>query len=160
MTEGFEHTAIAVGTATVAVWEGGEGTPVLLLHSFPQTHEAWRRVAPALTSDHTVVCADLPGYGDSRVAESSPVLMSKRSTAAMLADVMASFGHERFAVIGHDRGALIALRLALDYQDRITHLGVMDVIRPSTCGSTCPASVGSSPSTSSCSPNNQTCPSG
>ncbi|MEO0745440.1 MAG: alpha/beta fold hydrolase, partial [Pseudomonadota bacterium] len=50
--------------ARIAYDIAGTGPPVLLLHGFPQTRAMWRRMAPDLTRDFTVVSADLRGYGD------------------------------------------------------------------------------------------------
>ncbi|MFD5825461.1 alpha/beta fold hydrolase [Lentzea sp. NPDC060358] len=101
---------------------GGAGPPVLLLHGHPRTHTTWHRVAPLLADDHTVVCPDLRGYGES----SKPGDYSKRAMARDFVNLMRDLGHERFAVVGHDRGAAAAIRLALDHPDRVTHLAVLD----------------------------------
>ncbi|WP_246281851.1 alpha/beta fold hydrolase [Fodinicola acaciae] len=111
-----------VGDVRVAV--GGAGPPVLLLHGFPQTHLAWRELAPLLAGERTVVCADLPGYGGSAATGDG----SKRAMADVLVRAMDQLGHETFAVVGHDRGALVAFRLSLDHPERVTHLAVLDVI--------------------------------
>ncbi|MBN9107465.1 MAG: alpha/beta hydrolase [Pseudonocardia sp.] len=107
----------------------GTGPPVLLLHGWPQTSAAWHLVAPALARTRAVVCADLPGYGDSPLPADADVAVSgKRTMAADLVAVMAELGHARFAVAGHDRGARVGYRLALDHPDRVTALAVMDII--------------------------------
>ena len=108
---------------------GGEGPPVVLLHGFPQTHLMWRHVAPALAATHTVVCPDLRGYGDSdKPAATSPDTYSKRTMGRDVVAAVESLGFDRFAVVGHDRGALVALRTALDHPDRVTHLATLDVL--------------------------------
>ena len=65
MFEGFTTTRVDTGEATIHAVHGGSGPPVLLLHGFPQTHAMWHRSAPELAEEHTVVAADLRGYGDS-----------------------------------------------------------------------------------------------
>jgi pimeloyl-ACP methyl ester carboxylesterase len=106
------------------VASAGEGPPVLLLHGFPQTHIAWRAVAPLLAERFRVVCPDLPGYGASTPAAS----YAKRTTAATMVALMRRLGHERFAVAGHDRGALVAFRAALDHPHAVDRVAVLDVI--------------------------------
>jgi haloacetate dehalogenase len=106
---------------------GGAGPPVLLLHGYPQTHLAWRHVASRLTPLFTVVVPDLPGYGASRVESDQP-RWTKRRVAASLVDLMARLGHQRFAVVGHDRGARAGYRLALDHPGRVTRLASLTVI--------------------------------
>jgi haloacetate dehalogenase len=118
--EGFAGETVGGVHACV----GGDGEPVLLLHGFPQTHAAWRSVAADVADHHTVVAADLPGYGDSAPAEA----YDKRATAATMVDLMRTLGHERFTVVGHDRGALVAFRAALDHPDAVRRIGTIGVI--------------------------------
>ena len=117
------------GTAVYARVTGA-GPPVLLLHGFPQTHLMWRDVAPRLADRFTVVCADLRGYGQSGAPPSTEdhEPYSKRAMALDMLEVMACLGFERFAVVGHDRGARVAYRLALDHPDRVTRLGLLDAL--------------------------------
>ncbi|MFJ5614183.1 alpha/beta fold hydrolase [Streptomyces sp. NPDC093221] len=123
-------------TLTAAV--GGSGPPVVLLHGFPQTHLMWRHVAVDLAADHTVICPDLRGYGASdKPAEAddtagpagtAPAVYAKRTMAADIVAVAAALGHDRFALAGHDRGALVAFRAALDHPGAVTHLACLDVL--------------------------------
>jgi haloacetate dehalogenase len=109
---------------------GGEGPPLLLLHGFPQTHAMWHRVAPELAKHFTCVLADLRGYGFSSCppneADNRPY--SKRAMAADQVALMQSLGHQRFAIVGHDRGARVAYRLALDHPGAVTCLTVLDIV--------------------------------
>ncbi|MFG3100456.1 alpha/beta fold hydrolase [Streptomyces sp. NPDC048182] len=108
---------------------GGSGTPVVLLHGFPQTHLMWRHVAARLAAEHTVICPDLRGYGASdKPAATGPETYAKRTMAADVIALAAALGHERFALVGHDRGALVAFRAGLDHPETVTHLGILDVV--------------------------------
>src|ERR1700742_4837518 len=108
---------------------GGAGRPIVLLHGFPQTHLMWRHVAPALAADHTVICPDLRGYGASgKPASAGPDTYSKRSMAADIVALASALGHARFALAGHDRGALVAIRAGLEHPGAITHLACLDVL--------------------------------
>jgi haloacetate dehalogenase len=122
------RVTVADGVAlNVAV--GGSGSPVVLLHGFPQTHLMWRHVAADLAADHTVICPDLRGYGDSdKPADTDGQVYSKRTMAADVVALAASLGHDRFALVGHDRGALVAIRAGLDHPAAITHLASLDVL--------------------------------
>jgi haloacetate dehalogenase len=114
---------------TINVAHAGDGAPVVLLHGFPQTHLMWRHVAADLAQSHAVVAPDLRGYGESeKPAEAGPHTYSKRTMAQDVVHVMRSLGHERFAIVGHDRGALVAVRAGLDHPGLITHLGILDVL--------------------------------
>jgi len=121
---GFDLDDVPLAAGRLRVAAGGTGPPVLLLHGFPQTHIAWRAVAPILAERFHVVCPDLPGYGASTPASN----YAKRATAATTVALMHEFGHERFAVVGHDRGALVAFRAALDHPDAVQRVAVLDVI--------------------------------
>lgn len=124
--EGFEYARVrGVDDVELNVAFGGSGTPVVLLHGFPQTHLMWRHVARDLAADHTVICPDLRGYGDSDKPADG---YSKRVMAADVVAVAAALGHSRFALVGHDRGALVAFRAGLDHPDAVTHLMSLDVL--------------------------------
>ncbi|MBW8792262.1 MAG: alpha/beta hydrolase [Streptomyces sp.] len=108
---------------------GGTGSPVVLLHGFPQTHLMWRHVAVGLAAGHTVICPDLRGYGASdKPADADGSSYSKRTMAADVVALARALGHERFALAGHDRGALVAFRGGLDHPDAVTHLVLLDVL--------------------------------
>ncbi|WP_181797649.1 alpha/beta fold hydrolase [Streptomyces sp. WELS2] len=127
---GFDHVRLP-GTDGVelAAAVGGSGSPVVLLHGFPQTHLMWRHVAERLADEHTVICPDLRGYGASdKPAATGPEVYSKRAMAADVVALAAALGHERFALAGHDRGALVAFRAGLDHPETLTHLGILDVV--------------------------------
>ncbi len=127
---GFEQRRIAVAGVEINCRLAGEGPPLLLLHGYPQTHACWHRLAPLLTGTHSLVLPDLPGYGDSGFLEPDAEnhAYSKRNTAAIMAGLMRALGHERFIVVGHDRGARVAYRLALDRPDLVERLGLFDIV--------------------------------
>ena len=130
MFEGFTLDRIDVGEAVLRMRHGGTGPPILLLHGHPRTHTTWHRVAPLLAADFTVVCPDLRGYGQSSKPPTTPdhAPYSKRAMARDGVALMRALGHERFAVVGHDRGAYVAQRLALDYPTAVTHAAVLDAV--------------------------------
>jgi haloacetate dehalogenase len=127
---GFTTERVAEGDVVLNVCRGGTGLPLLLLHGYPQTHVMWRRIAPELAKRYNVVCPDLRGYGDSDkpCGGGDHGAYSKRAMAADQLNLMRSLGFERFAVAGHDRGARVALRLALDHPDAVSHLAILDII--------------------------------
>ncbi|MDO8189494.1 alpha/beta hydrolase [Conexibacter sp. JD483] len=125
----YERVTTADGVALNAA-VGGSGTPLVLLHGFPQTHLMWRHVAADLAADHTVICPDLRGYGasDKPAERADGSAYSKRTMAADAVALATALGHERFALAGHDRGALVAFRAGLDHPGTITHLACLDVL--------------------------------
>lgn len=108
----------------------GDGPPLLLLHGYPQTQAMWHRIAPVLARDFTIVLADLRGYGDSSRPPSGArcINYSKRAMAQDQVEVMAAMGFDRFMVAGHDRGARVAHRMALDFPDRVERLALLDIV--------------------------------
>ncbi|MGD9537038.1 MAG: alpha/beta fold hydrolase [Alphaproteobacteria bacterium] len=130
MFEGFEQKQVEANGVTINYRIGGKGKPVLLLHGYPQTHAMWHAVAPKLAERYTVIASDLRGYGDSSKPPGDPEhkTYSKRVSAADQVALMRSLGHERFVVIGHDRGARVAHRMALDHPERVEKLGVVDIV--------------------------------
>src|SRR5436305_1536523 len=130
MFDGFELERIDTGGAELRVRHGGSGPAVLLLHGHPRTHATWHMVAPLLAGQFTVVCPDLRGYGESSKPVSTPdhSPYSKRAMAGDCAALMKILGHDRYRVAGHDRGAYVASRLALDFPDSVSRLCVMDAI--------------------------------
>jgi haloacetate dehalogenase len=127
---GFSRVQVHVNGTMINCRYGGAGPPVLLLHGYPQTHVMWHRVAPRLAERFTVVCPDLRGYGDSGKPPSTEghEPYSKRMMANDQVELMRALGFTRFAVVGHDRGARVARRLALDHPDAVTRLGVLDIV--------------------------------
>ncbi|MGV9370007.1 alpha/beta fold hydrolase [Micromonospora tulbaghiae] len=127
---GFDYQRVPVAEGvTLNVAVGGSGSPVVLLHGFPQTHLMWRHVAADLAGEHTVICPDLRGYGASdKPAADTEDTYSKRTMAADVVALARALGHERFALAGHDRGALVAVRAGLDHPDAVTHLASLDVL--------------------------------
>ncbi|KQT60984.1 hydrolase [Methylobacterium sp. Leaf456] len=131
---GFALHDIEAGPVRIRAAVGGSGPPVLLMHGHPQTHATWEHVAPRLAERFTVVAMDLRGYGDSDKPEGGErhVAYAKRSMAADAVAVMARFGHERFAVVGHDRGGRVGHRLALDHPHAVTRLALFDIAPTAT----------------------------
>jgi haloacetate dehalogenase len=135
MLERFTSHDVPVGNGIdIAAWTAGSGPPLLLLHGYPQTSACWRKIAPALAERFTVVAADLRGYG----ASSKPpgggdhAAYSKRAMAADQIALMRALGHERFRLVGHDRGGRVAHRLALDHPNAVERLAVLDICPTAT----------------------------
>jgi haloacetate dehalogenase len=131
MFDGFEvgDVEVAPGVA-LHVRTAGVGAPVVLLHGYPQHGACWHRVAPTLAERHAVVVPDLRGYGQSSTPpdDAGHTVYSKRTMAADVVALMTALGHDRFAVVGHDRGGRVAYRLTLDHPDRVERLCTLDIV--------------------------------
>ncbi|WP_419995658.1 alpha/beta hydrolase [Streptomyces boninensis] len=128
--DGFDYRTLPGADGVgINVAVGGHGPAIVLLHGFPQTHYMWRHVAAKLAGDHTVIVPDLRGYGASdKPAADDPATYSKRTMAGDIVAVAAALGFDRFGLIGHDRGALVAVRAGLDHPAAVDYLGILDVL--------------------------------
>ncbi len=128
--EGFDEVDVEVDGVRIRARVGGSGPPVLLLHGYPQTSAMWHLVAPGLAETHTVVAADLRGYGrsDRPASTADHASYGKRAMAADQAGLMRALGHERYAVVGHDRGARVTHRMLLDHPEAVTRAAVIDIV--------------------------------
>jgi haloacetate dehalogenase len=127
---GFEYRRVDVDGVTISCAVRGSGPPVLMLHGYPQNHLTWRHVAPALAEDHTVVLADLRGYGDSAkpAPDAAGLAYSKRAMAGDQVGLMRRLGFGSFQLVGHDRGARTGHRLVLDHPGAVTRFAVVDIV--------------------------------
>ena len=134
MFDDFIRQKIPTKKVEINLRIGGSGEPVLLLHGYPQTHVCWHKVAPILAKKFTVVCADLRGCGDSGkpASDAQHIAYSKKTVARDQVEAMRSLGFEKFSVVGHDRGARVAHRLALDYAEKVEKLALLDIIPTKT----------------------------
>ncbi|MER2528576.1 MAG: alpha/beta hydrolase [Candidatus Competibacter denitrificans] len=130
LSKEFNKIQISTKGAAIFMEHGGSGQPLLFLHGYPQTHMMWHQVASQFTSQFRVLCPDLRGYGDSAKPKSTPDhrFYSKRAMAQDMVELMDYFGYREFSVVGHDRGARVAHRLALDYPDRVKKVCIMDIV--------------------------------
>ena len=127
---GFDRRAVETSGARINLLTGGHGPPLLLLHGYPQTHLMWRKLAPRLAAEFTVFVPDLRGYGDSSKPPAGPdnAGYAKRALSQDQVETMAALGFDRFFVAGHDRGARVAHRLALDHAEQIERLALLDIV--------------------------------
>ena len=127
--EKFSEKKIKTKKGKIYCRISGEGNPLLLLHGYPQTHLMWRKTAPALSKNFTVILADLRGYGASTAPPSDKkhLTYSKREMAKDMIQVMDHLNYETFFVAGHDRGGRVAHRMARDYRKRVKAMSVIDI---------------------------------
>jgi len=126
----FQQVSIKTSETTINAVVGGKGPALLLLHGYPQNLFLWRKIAPALTKQFTVIASDLRGYGESGKPETDDQHLpySKRKMAQDQVELMTALGHQQFMVAGHDRGARVAHRMTLDYPNRVLKLAILDIL--------------------------------
>jgi haloacetate dehalogenase len=127
---GFNYQFITTQGAKINVASAGEGPPLLLLHGYPQNHLMWHKIAPILSKQFHVICPDLRGYGDSSKPPSDEFhhAYSKREMAKDMIEVMEQMGHSAFYIAGHDRGARVTHRMALDHPNKVLKAAVLDIV--------------------------------
>jgi haloacetate dehalogenase len=127
---GFQRRTIRTTGADINTLHGGVGPPLLLLHGYPETHLMWHKIASRLAQRFTVVLMDLRGYGDSSKPPDGEnhATYSKRAMALDAIEVMRALGFGKFAVVGHDRGARVTWRMAVEFPEVMTKAAVLDIV--------------------------------
>ena len=125
--DGFQHRMVRSGDVNIHAVIGGDGPPLVLLHGFPQTWWEWHKIMPSLAVRHTVVAIDLRGAGHSDCPQTG---YDKATLAGDVHGVMEALGFDRYAVCGHDIGAMVALALAFMHREAVTHLAILDAPMP------------------------------
>ena len=123
---GMQRRSVRANGIRMNTWTGGSGPALVLLHGYPRTAQMWRKMVPGFMKEFSVVCPDLRGYGDSDKPRDG---FDKRTMARDIDELMHGLGHDHYMVVGHDRGARVAHRLALDHADSVTRLAVLDIVR-------------------------------
>lgn len=125
----FETSTAEIEDEIINYVIGGSGTPILLLHGYPQTHVMWHKIADQLAEQYTVVASDLRGYGDSSKPVTNEIHQpySKRASGNDQMQLMRMLGFDKFYLVGHDRGGRVGHRMALDHPDAIEKLVVLDI---------------------------------
>lgn len=130
--EGLSHRYAELEHVLMHYVEAGSGTPVLLLHGWPQTWYEWRHVIPQLSSRFRVIAPDLRGLGDTSRPSRG---YDKRTVAADLWQLMHDhLGLDSFHVVGHDWGGPTAYALAASHRDAVLRLAILDVVIPGDGG--------------------------
>jgi haloacetate dehalogenase len=130
---GFESRLIETSGARIHLRIGGQGPPLVLLHGFPQTGVEWHRVAPELAKHFTLIIPDLRGYGSSSAPKGDASLYTKRAMGSDVLEVLDQLHYrEPVRIVGHDRGARVTYRLALEHPDRVQRIALID-IAPTLC---------------------------
>ncbi len=115
-----------VGDRFISYFDEGAGDPVVLLHGIPTWGYLWHEIIPQLSKTHRVLVPDLPGFGFSD--KSDRFDRSIAHQAEWIDQWLQQLGIERAAIVAHDIGGGVALRLATLFPDRVTRLCVMNIV--------------------------------
>ncbi|RRH78038.1 alpha/beta fold hydrolase [Falsigemmobacter faecalis] len=128
--DGFTRRRVTLPGITLSVQGAGSGPPLILLHGFPQNGMCWSKVAPEFAKHFRVLVPDLRGYGESDAPadDAEHVTYSKRRMAEDIIALMDELDIRSAHLLGHDRGARVAYRLALDHPDRLRRLGIIEIV--------------------------------
>lgn len=128
--EGFEKVRVPGDGVEISAHLGGSGQPLVLLHGYPQNHMCWAGVAADFARHFQVIIPDLRGYGDSGAPQDDleHSVYSKRRMAGDIVAMLKHLGLKSAHVLGHDRGGRVAYRLALDAPERVTKLGIIEIV--------------------------------
>ena len=126
-TDTFTSRIVQANGIAQHVVIGGDGPPLLLVHGWPESWYAWRRVMPSLAQEYTVIAADQRGIG---LTEKPQDGYDVGTLAADLLGLMDALGHQRFAVVGHDTGFVVSYAMAADHPDRVDRAALAEIPGP------------------------------
>lgn len=114
-----------VNGVRIAYERTGQGYPILLIHGFPRDRRVWRKITPILANRFTVVAMDRRGYGESD-RPTDPAGYDNRTMTEDAFELTRQLDWDRFVILGHDRGAPEAQRLAIEHPEVVAGLVVLD----------------------------------
>jgi pimeloyl-ACP methyl ester carboxylesterase len=123
----IEHHRIQLNDVRLHYLKAGQGNPIVLLHGWPQTSHAWRKVIPLLASEYTVIAPDLRGLGDSSRPSDG---YDKRTIAADIYQLVKELGFDRITLVGHDMGGMVAYAYAAAHPQSVSHLVMAEMLLP------------------------------
>lgn len=127
LDDGFRHEYTDVDGVRMHYVTGGSGSPVVLLHGWPQTWYGWWPIMPALAEHHTVYALDLPGLGDST---GTPSGYDKATLAKYVHALTRKLNLGDASIVGHDLGAAVAFQYASQFPADTARLGYLDLPLP------------------------------
>ncbi|MGZ8751634.1 MAG: alpha/beta fold hydrolase [Acidimicrobiia bacterium] len=126
----IERAEVRDGVTLAFVREGVGGTPLLLVHGYPETKRIWwRNIAPLAAAGFEVIAPDLRGHGDSDLAADGHYDIAAFSIDlhALVHDVL---GHETCFVAGGDVGGPVVYDLSLRYAGFVPKLCFFNTVTP------------------------------
>lgn len=124
----IRHASFVVDGRRIHYRRAGSGRDVVLcLHGFPQTGRCWERLASRLANRFTIIAPDLRGTGES---DRPATGYDKKTMSGDIRALVASLGHARIHLVGHDIGAAVAYAYAARWPGEVARLVLMEMLLP------------------------------
>lgn len=102
------------------------GTPVVMVHGWPESSYCWNAVAGYLEPDLHIIAPDLRGLGDSeRTRGTEPYL--KQNLASDVLSMLDALDVQEFQLVGHDWGGVVAQEMALARPGQVTRMAILNI---------------------------------
>ena len=125
----LNHTYAAVNGIRLHYVSAGSGPLMLFLHGFPEFWYEWRNLLPEFAKDHLAVAPDMRGYNLS----DKPTELTQYQMPQLVEDVRAlatHLGHQRFTLVGHDWGGVVAWAFAIAHPEYLERLIIVNAPHP------------------------------
>jgi pimeloyl-ACP methyl ester carboxylesterase len=123
----WEHRMAAVNGINIHYVIEGQGAPVVFIHGWPEFWYGWRRQIPVLSERYQVIVPDLRGFGYS----DKPLHgYDTKSAASDIYELVQQLGHQQVSIVAHDIGVRVAYRFALDHEETVSRMVLLDSTPP------------------------------
>ncbi len=123
----WEHRMAAVNGINIHYVIEGQGAPVVFIHGWPEFWYGWRRQIPVLSERYQVIVPDLRGFGYS----DKPLHgYDTKSAASDIYELVQQLGHQQVSIVAHDIGVRVAYRFALDHEEAVSRMVLLDSTPP------------------------------
>jgi pimeloyl-ACP methyl ester carboxylesterase len=126
---GFTSKYATVNGVKIHYVVGGQGTPLLLIHGWPQNWYEWHRIMPDLATRYTVIVPDMRGIGESDKPLGT-ANYTKKVMAEDMHQLIRSLGYTSTYVAGHDIGGMVAYAYASKYPSEVSKVAIMEAPLP------------------------------
>lgn len=98
--------------------EQGQGSAIVFLHGFCETHEIWLEFAKPLSQNYRLIFVDLPGFGESPLLEGKTL----EDRATQVVEALKRRGVHQFLLVGHSLGGYVSLAIETKYTEMVEGL--------------------------------------
>jgi pimeloyl-ACP methyl ester carboxylesterase len=125
---GFQSKFAEVNGFRMHYVQGGKGSPVVMIHGFPENWSEWRQQMVTLSKTHTVIAVDMRGAGESEVTKSGyDTAQLAKDVHQLLTQLKLNKGVQ---VIAHDLGEWVAYAYGAQFRSEVRSMAVMEATIP------------------------------